>query len=115
MVHKKILCSVNQAGALAASLYNELVRIDGHAFVPRTPAVAAKILDTIGKLAKTGTPSAGKASPAELNVVARLSGVIPWPPPGHPLQAIVTTAELKNARSVIRKLNDQVKAKAKLK
>ena len=80
-----------------------------------TTAVAAETLDTIGKLAKTGTPAAGAPSPAQLNVVTQLSRSLPWPPPGDPLQAVVTQANLANARNVIRQLSGQVKAKANLK
>jgi hypothetical protein len=67
-----------------------------------TPAIAGEAL---------GTPAAGAASQAQLNVITQLSGVIPWPPPDDPLQAVVAPAKLENTRKVIRQLSDQIKAR----
>ena len=58
------------------------------AVVKLTPATAARALDTIHKLAKTGTPPEGETPKAIVNVIQQLNGDIPNTPPDDPLQAL---------------------------
>jgi len=110
---------------IATKVYNVLRRAkDGEipsippdyplpAAVKLTPDKAAKALDTIHKLAKTGTPPEGETPQPVLNVIKQLSGDLPNTPPNYPLQSVVAAAELNHARKVVRQISDHVKGTAK--